>query len=133
MQELGRLRESYSNDSPIGVFYQVWKDPLQTLNGSHLISDVIRLCSGRNVFSDAKTLAPHVSVEGVIAADPDVIVASGMGENRPEWLDDWRRWDVISAVRNGHLYFINPDHLERHSARILLGAEKMCQHLQLAR
>ncbi len=130
---LAQLRREYSSEPEVGVFYQVWNAPLQTLNGEHLISDVIRMCGGRNVFSDALTLAPHVSVEGVVAADPEVIVVSGMGENRPEWLEDWRSWTDIRAVRNQQLYFINPNHLVRHSSRILLGAKKMCEYLKRAR
>ena len=133
LSKLQSLRVKYSSESEVGVFYQVWNAPLQTLNGEHLISDVIRMCGGRNVFSGALTLAPHVSVEGVVGANPDVIVVSGMGENRPEWLEDWRPWTGISAVRNEQLYFINPNHLVRHSSRILLGAQKMCEYLKRAR
>lgn len=133
LHKLAQLRERYEGQRAVDVFYQVWDAPLQTLNGEHLISDVIRLCGGRNVFSDATTLAPQVNVEGVIAADPEVIIAGGMGEFSPEWLDDWKPWPAIRAVRNEHLYFINPNHLQRHTSRILLGAETMCQQLRLAR
>jgi iron complex transport system substrate-binding protein len=74
-----------------------------------------------------------VSVEGVIAADPEVIIASGMDDARPEWLDDWKRWRNMKAVARGNLYFVPPDLIQRHTPRILDGAERLCIHLETAR
>lgn len=131
--ELERLRQTYSNRRPVSVYYQIWNEPLLTLNDEHLISDVVRLCGGRNVFAAAVPLVSRVSVEAVIRADPEVIVASGMDTARPEWLDDWLRWDSIRAVANGQLYFVPPDLLQRHTPRILEGAAQLCTHLEQAR
>ncbi|GAA5316337.1 MAG: cobalamin-binding protein [Candidatus Pelagadaptatus aseana] len=131
--ELSRLRQQYSQLAPVGVFYQVWNNPLQTLNGSHLISDVIRLCGGYNVFADAIAIAPKLAVESVLAANPQAIVASGMGEARPDWLDEWLQWPSLQAVQGNHLYFIPPDYVQRHTVRILLGADMLCRQLQQVR
>jgi iron complex transport system substrate-binding protein len=117
----------------VEVFYQVWKQPMMTVNGKQIISDAIRLCGGRNVFAALPILAPTVTAEAVIAANPEVIVASGMGEARPEWLDDWRRWKTLAAVAGDNLYFIPPDLIQRHTPRILDGAEQLCLHLETAR
>lgn len=130
---LDTLTEQYSQQQPVSVFYQVWNKPLQTLNGGHLISDVIRLCGGRNVFEDAKILAPQVSVESILRLNPQVIIASGMGEARPEWLDEWQRWPMLQAVKHQQLKFIPPDLIQRHTPRVLQGAQMMCEHLQAAR
>lgn len=127
------LAARYSRQPPVTVFYQIWKQPLMTVNGKQIISDAIRLCGGRNVFSQLPILAPTVTVEAVIAVNPEVIVASGMGDARPEWLDDWRRWTTMTAVARGNLYFVPPDLLQRHTPRILDGAEKLCMHLEAAR
>jgi iron complex transport system substrate-binding protein len=126
MQTLDRL-EKMNRDRPrVRVFYEIWNRPLKTINGEHLISDVIRLCGGENVFADLPTLSPTVSEEAVIAADPDIIVASGMGESRPEWLDEWRRWSQLKSVRNNQLQFIPPDLILRATPRLLQGAERLC-------
>lgn len=123
----------YSRRPPVTVFYQVWKQPLMTVNGKQIISDAIRLCGGRNVFAQLPILAPTVTVEAVIAANPEAIVASGMGDSRPEWLDDWRRWNTLAAVTGDNLYFIPPDQIQRHTPRILDGVEKLCTHLETVR
>jgi iron complex transport system substrate-binding protein len=128
-----RLAARYSQRPPVEVFYQAGKQPLLTVNGKQIISDVIRLCGGRNVFANLPALAPNVSVEAVITANPEVIVGSGMDDSRPEWLDDWRRWTTLVAVSRDNLYFVPPDVIQRHTPRILDGAESFCVHLETAR
>lgn len=128
-----RLRARYANRPAVKVFYQIWNQPLMTVNGAHLISKAIALCGGVNVFHDLPALAPKVDLEAVLAADPEVIVASGMGQARPDWLDDWRRWPQLRAVRDGNLFFIPPDIIQRHSPRILDGAESLCRDLERVR
>jgi iron complex transport system substrate-binding protein len=133
LQGLQSLTEQYQSRNPVTVLYQVWYEPLQTLNDDHIISDVIRLCGGRNAFGDALTLAPTINMEAVIARNPEVIIASGMGEARPDWLDNWKAWPSLRAVQKEHLYFIPPDLIQRHTPRILQGAQLMCEQLEKAR
>lgn len=132
-REHQRLKQRYAKAKSIRVFYQIWHQPLMTINGEHLISDVIRLCGGENVFNDLRGLAPQVSVESVLAANPDVVMASGMAYTRPEWVDQWRDWPFLKAVKGNHLYFIPPDLIQRHTPRILEGAKMMCEHLDKVR
>lgn len=127
------LAKQYATRPPVAVFYQIWNKPPMTINGQHLISDVMALCGGRNVFAGLPILAPTVTEEAVLAAAPEVIVASGMGESRPEWLDAWRRWSALPAVKGDNLYFIPPEILQRHTPRILDGAQKLCEQLEQAR
>jgi iron complex transport system substrate-binding protein len=117
----------------VRTFYQIWKQPLMTVGGKQIISDVIQLCGGENVFATLDGMAPTVTVEAVMAANPEAIVASGMDEARPEWLDDWQRWTSISAVTRGNLFFVPPDLIQRHTPRLLEGAERLCLHLEAAR
>lgn len=133
LERLARLRETYSDADPVSVFYQVWNQPLQTLSGQHLISDVIRLCGGRNIYADAATIAPKVNMESLLERNPEAIVASGMGDERPEWLDEWYDWPGLTAVRQDNLFFVPPDLIQRHTARILDGTELFCQHIDTAR
>ena len=131
--ELNALHRRYGEKRSLSVLYQIWNDPLQTVNGEHLISEIISLCGGHNVFGDASSLAPRVSIESVLLRDPDAIVASGMGEARPEWLDQWRAYPSLTAVADEALFFVNPDHLQRPSARIVLGARSLCEQLDQIR
>lgn len=127
------LAQRYAGRPPVRMFYQVWAQPLMTINGKHLISDAIRLCGGINVFDDLAPLAPSIGVEAVLAANPEAIVASGMDAARPEWLDEWRRWPELAANAKENLYFIAPELIQRHTPRILDGTAQLCEHLESAR
>jgi len=130
---LSLLREQNSAKSEVRTFYQIWDEPLITLNGKHMVSSVIELCGGRNIFADAIPLVPYVNIESIVAADPQVIIAGGSKEEKPYWFDSWRKWEQISAVRDRHVYLIPADLMQRHSVRILDGAELMCDFFERAR
>ena len=132
-RELASLRETSAGATTLGVFYQIWHDPLQTIGGEHLISEVIALCGGRNIFEDAQGLAPRISRESVLLRNPDVIVASGSSENVDAWLSKWRELPGLRAVEREALYIINPDLIERPTPRLLSGARALCERLDGAR
>ena len=126
-RRLDELRKQYRNRKERTVFYQIWNQPLMTVSERHLINDVITLCRGRNIFAKLEALTPTVSLEAVLAADPEVIIASGMGKERPEWLDEWKTWTQMQAVKAGRLYVVDPNIIQRATPRLLLGAEQMCR------
>jgi iron complex transport system substrate-binding protein len=132
-QRLEKLRAANAGKPKVRVFYQIWKTPLTTVGGPQIISDAITLCGGSNVFGHLGKMAPTVSVEAVLEADPEAIVATGMGDAKPEWLHDWDKWTQLTAVKRDNLFHINPDIMQRHTPRILDGAEKLCAHLDVAR
>jgi iron complex transport system substrate-binding protein len=132
-QRLKTLRAAQTGKSMVRAFYQIWDEPLITLNGKHMISDVIDLCGGQNIFADAAPLVPYVNIESVVAADPQVIVAGGSQEDQPGWFSSWQQWRGISAVINKQIYLIPSDLMQRHSVRILEGAEMMCDFMDRAR
>lgn len=131
--EIERLRQQYHGRQPVRVFYQIWDRPMMTVNGEHLINEVIELCGGKNVFADASMLIPKVGVEPVLDARPEAIIASGMARERPEWLDDWRKWPDLPAVRRGALFSLQPAIIQRQGPRILIGARQICQQLDSVR
>jgi iron complex transport system substrate-binding protein len=128
-----QLIHDYSGRAPVRTFYQIWDQPLITVNGAHLISQLITLCGGENIFAALDTLAPVVNREAVLAADPQIIIASGKARERPDWLERWQTWPQVSAVRNQQLYVIDPDLIQRQAPRILGGAKIMCRQIERAR
>jgi iron complex transport system substrate-binding protein len=127
------LSSGHRDLDPLQVLFQIWNQPLQTVSGDHLITEVIALCGGRNAFADARTLAPKLNIESVLLRNPDAIVASGAGSGRPAWLDDWHNYPALAAVRNNALFYINPDHIVRPTPRVLLGARMLCAQLDSLR
>jgi iron complex transport system substrate-binding protein len=127
------LQQAYAGSEAVSVYYQIWERPLMTVNGNHLISAVIRLCGGHNVFADLPELAPQIGVEAVLARDPQVIVVAGQPADQQTVLAPWRRWQQLKAVREQHLYVLDRDLMVRHTPRILGGAEQLCRILDKVR
>lgn len=132
-QRLIGLEQRYSQRPRVRVFYQVWHQPLMTVSGDHPITRLITLCGGKNVFDGLGNLAPTVGIESVLAADPEAIVASGMEAARPEWLDMWKRWPALTAVKRDNLFFIPPGPMQRATPRLLDAAAELCEQLEQAR
>ncbi len=127
------LRERYADESKVTVFYQVWEEPLMTVNHEHLISEAIDVCGGVNVFGDLPTLTPRISRESVLEKNPQAIIAGGMGEDDPGWLDPWRQFSTMQAVKNENLFFVAPSTLQRPTPQMLTGTRALCRHLDTAR
>jgi len=133
---LGRaaeLRARYAGRPPVTVFFQIWEQPLLTVNGEHLISDVISLCGGQNVFAGLKPLTPEVSAEAVLAADPEAIVGVTAEAGQPEDVSRWKPWPRLRAVARGNLFTLGSDTISRNTPRILEGARELCERLAAAR
>jgi len=125
-ERLANVVASARREPGVRVFYEVWDAPLFTIGGGHLISEAIRACGGENVFESLRVPAPQVSVEAVLAARPDVIIAGGDAGARPRWLDDWKRWPDLPAVRNGRLHVVDADRLHRPGPRFAEGVAELC-------
>jgi iron complex transport system substrate-binding protein len=131
---LDLLRSTYAlkpSEKKISVFYQVWGKPLMTLNNQHLVSSAISLCGGVNIFGDLKDLSPSVTIEAVLAADPQVIITTS-GEQQDN-LSNWLQFSKLSAVSKANLYTIKGDWLNRAGPRVLDGTEELCKNLKIAR
>ena len=132
-KKFNALKQQYQdkqNQPKIRTFIQIWNNPLMSVNGQHLISKVIEFCGGTNVFAQSRTLTSSPSIEAILEKDPQVIIATGMAESSKQWLQRWQQWPFLNAVKNKRLYAANPDHLVRHTPRILLGIEEVCGLIQ---
>jgi len=132
-EDISKLSQQYAGRRKIRVFYQFWHRPMYTVNGEHLISHIIELCGGENIFSHLPSLTPRIDAESVLAKNPDVIIASGTSARRPPWLDQWRRWPSLAAVTGDRLHDIPPDLILRHTPRIIQGTKMMCEYIDGAR
>lgn len=130
---IDKLSEAYSKRRPVRVFYQVWEQPIYTLNGDHVISHLITLCGGRNIFSELIQLAPIVSLESVLARNPEVIVGGGVFGETPPWVTRWQGWSTVSAVQDQHIYAIDSDHIARMGPRLAQGMEALCRIIDKVR
>ena len=118
---------------PVRVFWQLWHEPLMTINREHLISEAMRLCGGVNVFADLPLLTPTVSWEAAVATDPQLIATSGRKQDAARDFAPWRRFANVSAVKQQRYVSINGDLMGRMGPRFVEGAGALCEAIERAR
>jgi iron complex transport system substrate-binding protein len=131
--ELAQLRRQYAARTRLKVFYQVWDRPLYTLSGEHVVSEVLSLCGGDNVFAELSTLAPAIDKEAVLARDPDVILVAATGAEGVRQAQQWGEFPNLRAVRRHHVFTVDPSTVGRMAPRILEGVREVCGVLDKAR
>jgi iron complex transport system substrate-binding protein len=125
------LRERYRDRTMVSVFIEVDDRPLYTVNGRHIMSEIVELCGGRNVFADLNALAPAIGIEAVIAANPQAIISTD--DTVQDAAAVWSRWRHIEAVRTGNVYTLRSDDIARATTRLTVAAEAVCRTLDTAR
>lgn len=130
---IAALRARYAERRPVSVFYQIWQQPLMTLGGRHVLSEALRVCGARNVFERLAPIAPQVSVEAVLAADPEMIVTAEPGGVDRGALTSWRRFSGLRAVAGGHLVTLDADRINRHAPRLAEELHRLCERVDAAR
>jgi len=132
-RRLQQLEQSSRRTTPpLKVMLEVWNRPLYTVGGKQLMSDALRLCGAGNAFADLTEMSPAVSIEGVLARNPDVIVAIAPPGDAAGWLEPWKRFTTLSAVKAGRLVAFEDQRLSRLGPSAVDGAEALCQKLAVA-
>lgn len=132
-QRVSALRSRYAARPAVPVFYQIAERPLLTINREHIIDDVIRVCGGRNIFSNLGALTPMVSPEAVLAANPEAIVTSGGEAGNAIGFGIWSKLPSLLATRRQNFVLLNSDTISRQSDRILDGTQALCDELERVR
>jgi iron complex transport system substrate-binding protein len=130
---MNALEARYRERDPVPTFYQVWDEPLMSVNDQHLIGQVVEICGGENVFGEQSRLVPRLDDEAVLAANPEVIIAGGMGEENRHWLTHWEQYPNVMAVAEDNLFFVPPSLIQRPTPRLMEGTQILCEKLDIAR
>ncbi len=133
--QITELKHQYQNKNKrkVRVFYQVWAQPLMTLNQDHLIADIINICGGEQLFAKEKLLVPTVSREAVVKANPEIIFTA---VDTQQMKTDWSMWSSIpqlAATQKRAFIDIDGDMISRPSTRIMQGAKKICSEIDKIR
>ena len=125
-----------AQSKPVRVFVQSGTEPDYTLGADHILSDVIGLCGGVNVFADSPMAAPRVSPEGVLAATPDVVIVGRQGAvaGAPDTaaLAYWKSVGLPAALA-GRVYAFAADTIYRPGPRLIDTAPQVCNVIRQAR
>jgi len=101
------------------VFYIVWHDPLWTAGSGTFIHELIEKGGGVNIFQNV-TGYPTISIEEVIARDPEIIITS---EWSYEWAINASELASTNASQTGRIYTLDDDLVQRPGPRLVEGLE----------
>ncbi len=102
--ELEALQKRLAAVAKRRVLMVVGRRPLIAAGAGTYQDELISLAGGINVAAEAGGAWPHLSLERVIVAAPEVIVDTGMGEHEAsESGAFWAAFSTIPAVRDGRV------------------------------
>ncbi len=132
-QRVERLGRRFAHKASVSAFYQISQRPLMTVNGEHIISEVLRLCGGANAFAGYRTLAPVVTMEDVLERNAEIILISSTVPDVEAVKRRWLQLKDLTAARRNQVFVVDADLLDRQTPRLALGAETVCRLLNGAR
>lgn len=131
-QGLAELRQTYSAKDKVVVFYELWQQPLSTVAQKAWPQQQLELCGATNPFANAIGDYPQVSLEHVVASQPQLIIQP-VSVNEPRALLDWSRWPAIPAVKYQQFSQPDSDLVHRTTSRMLQGVRQLCADIDKTR
>ena len=133
LQKLKKIKQDNTDKKPIKVFYQLWSAPLTTIANQAWPQKILDVCKAQNPFVDLVGDYPHVSIENVLVANPDVIIIpTSLTEPNGE-IEYWQKFSSIPAVKNKQIYLVNSDKLHRMTPRVVEEMQVLCDKIDTAR
>ncbi|MCK5181542.1 MAG: ABC transporter substrate-binding protein, partial [Dehalococcoidia bacterium] len=103
------------------VFYIIWNDPLQTAGSGTFIHELIEKGGGVNICGNI-TGYPIISIEEVIARNPEVIITSAW-PGIYEWAMNSTELEVTAARQSASVYMCDDNLVQRPGPRLVKGLE----------
>jgi iron complex transport system substrate-binding protein len=113
------------------VLYAFDMDPVIAPGLDSFTNEMIDMAGGASVTKGNPQPYPRISVEGLIALAPEVVVVSTMNASRDlgEWKAWLGRWPSIPAVKSGAIRAIDSRTIDRPSQRLVFGLRDLAASL----
>jgi iron complex transport system substrate-binding protein len=134
-KRIDAVKSKVASAAPVSVYMEAGTPPPAyfTFGGGSFGDEVIKLAGATNIFGSETSNSgyPEVSDERIIAANPAVIILTEdpayggdpqMVGKRPGWAD-------LAAVKNGKIYALNPDLIQRPGPRLVDALEQVAKLL----
>ena len=117
-------RSGFDGAETPAVLFVVSTAPIIAAGEGTFMDELVRLAGGRNAAARFSGRYPRLSVEGLVAARPDVIFVAGMSgvERFPP---EVTRWKEIPAFRDGAVITLDGDLVTRPGPRLVTALERV--------
>ena len=99
-----------------------------TAGPGSFIDYLITTAGGENIAAQAQGAWIQLSIEEIVNADPDIIIlplTHGTAFTPREALEEHPAWQGTTAVKEGNIFFIDADLVDRSGPRIVQGLEEL--------
>lgn len=119
-REMEAVRSAVAGKPAPAVYYDVGYPPAFTIGAGSYLDALLSTAGGRNVFGDLAAPSPQVSLEAIIARDPDVIIypVSGRGPTHSAGPAERPGWENLRAVKRGAVLEVPSDLMHRLGPRV---------------
>jgi iron complex transport system substrate-binding protein len=125
---LAAVKEKLSGLSPTRAFFITWFDPLLAPGRETFETDILRQIGIESITAEFSDYYPRISLEEVLARDPDVIITvQHTGQPLPD-LRQIAGWSHLRAVRQGSVYILS-ETFQHPSPRFLDGVEDLARKI----
>lgn len=114
------------------VAFLEWLQPIYV--GGHWIPEMIELAGGCDVFGKVRKPSFRISLEDVVAAQPEVMVVAPCGYNAEQARAEYRsvsfprEWQEMPAVRNNQIFYVEANaYFSRPGPRLITGLEVLAK------
>lgn len=122
--ERGAIERAVAGQPRPRVLYIIGLDPPMAAGPGTFVHEAVDIAGGANVFDDAGSRWPLVSMEEVVQRDPEVVVL-GIAKTRAaadsviDRLAGQPGWRELSAFRTGRVHWVDPNIFNRPSPSIV--------------
>lgn len=129
--QLDSVYHAVRGDTPVRAAYLVWPDPPTAAGPGSYVDSLLHRAGGRNVFSGTESQWPRVSLESLVAADPEVLVLGEIESGSPGWeaVSERPGWRSLAAVQSGRIRVVSSDLFHRPGPEVGRAAAVLARHL----
>lgn len=100
---------------PPTIFWHIWDKPLLTIGRGSYMNELVNVAGARNIFDDQSAPSPQITMEELVRRNPDYILA---GPVNAKIILASPAWQVVPAVRAGHVLIVDTTLVGRPGPRI---------------
>jgi iron complex transport system substrate-binding protein len=114
------------------VAFLEWLQPFYV--SGHWVPEMVTRAGGVELFGRVRTPSFRITIEEIVAAAPEILLASPCGYNAERAAQEYKsmtfpeEWHAIPAVRNGRVYALEANsHFSRSGPRLIAGVEALAK------
>ena len=123
---LERVRAATASLPKTTVFYHTWEKPIITIGGQSFLNELVEIAGGKNVYSDLAAVSPIVTMEDIVARNPQVAL---VGPITAESMLSSKLWQVVPAVKNKRVFAYDTNVVGRPSVTLGMAAVNLANLL----